>query len=117
MLCNVHLTRNLNMTNADSFHVKRHARRMRESDEYRSSYKQSVREVAQIDDLMQQLDAARVRLGMSKADLAREIGKNPQVVRRLFSAETRNPELKTIAAIANALGGRVRVEFPDAISQ
>ena len=60
-------------------------------------------------------DAARVRLGMSKADLAREIGKNPQVVRRLFSAETRNPELKTVAAIASALGGRVRVDFPDAV--
>jgi ribosome-binding protein aMBF1 (putative translation factor) len=103
------------MTTPRSFHQSRHERRMRESAEYRTAYEQSSREVAQIDELMQHLDAARVRLGMSKADLAREIGKNPQVVRRLFSAETRNPELKTVAAIASALGGRVRVDFPDAV--
>lgn len=97
-----------------SFHEKRHARRTRESAEYAAAYDKAAAEIAQVDDLIRQLDDAREKLGMSKAELAREIGKNPQVVRRLFSAETRNPELKTVAAIASALGGRVTVDFPGA---
>jgi ribosome-binding protein aMBF1 (putative translation factor) len=99
---------------ASSFHEKRHARRKRESAEYSHGYDQAAIEIAQVDELIRQLDEARERLGMSKAELAREIGKNPQVVRRLFSAEGRNPELKTVAAIASALGGRVTIDFPAA---
>jgi ribosome-binding protein aMBF1 (putative translation factor) len=102
---------------ASSFHEERHARRARESAEYAAAYDTAGAQIAQVDDLIRQLDDARVRLGMSKADLAREIGKNPQVVRRLFSAESRNPELKTVAAIASALGGRVTLDFPASIAK
>lgn len=45
---------------------------------------------------------------MTKAELARLIGRNPSTVRRLFTAEV-NPELKTVAAIAAALGARLEV--------
>ena len=102
---------------ANSFHEQRHAHRKRESAEYAAGYAKAVAEIAQVDDLIRHLDEARVTLGMSKADLAREIGKNPQVVRRLFSSESRNPELKTVAAIASALGGRVTVDFPASAAQ
>lgn len=45
---------------------------------------------------------------MTKAELARLIGRNPSTVRRLFTAEV-NPELKTVAAIASVLGARLEV--------
>jgi len=102
---------------ASAFHKERHARNLRDSAEYRKAYEQAAHEISQVDDLIRQLDEAREVRGMSKADLAREIGKNPQVVRRLFSAETRNPELKTVAAIANVLGGRVTIDFPSRVAQ
>ena len=51
--------------------------------------------------MIRQLDSMRERAGMSKADLARAIGKEPSAVRRLFTAAV-NPELKTVAAVADA---------------
>ncbi len=57
---------------------------------------------------MRQLDAPREASGISKAVLARLIGRNPSTVRRLFTAEV-NPELKTIAAIASVLGARLEI--------
>jgi ribosome-binding protein aMBF1 (putative translation factor) len=45
---------------------------------------------------------------MSKAELARAIGKEPSSVRRFFTANV-NPELKTVAALADVLGARVEV--------
>jgi transcriptional regulator with XRE-family HTH domain len=43
------------------------------------------------------------------AELARRIGKDPASVRRLFSAEV-NPELKTLAALADALDAEVTIQ-------
>ena len=43
---------------------------------------------------------------MTKAGLARAIGKNPAVIRRLLTASG-NPELKTFVALANALDADV----------
>ena len=45
---------------------------------------------------------------MSKAELARAIGKEPSSIRRFFTANV-NPELKTVAAVADVLGARVEV--------
>lgn len=45
---------------------------------------------------------------MSKAELARAVGKEPSSIRRFFTANV-NPELKTVAAVADALGARVEV--------
>jgi Helix-turn-helix. len=45
---------------------------------------------------------------MSKAELARAIGKAPSSLRRFFSADV-NPELKTVAAVADVLGAEVRI--------
>ncbi|MGH9190522.1 MAG: helix-turn-helix transcriptional regulator [Acidimicrobiales bacterium] len=61
-----------------------------------------------MDAIMRQLDSLRESSGVSKAELARLIGRNPSTVRRLFTAEV-NPELKTIAAIASALGARLEL--------
>jgi DNA-binding phage protein len=45
---------------------------------------------------------------MSKAELARTIHKNPAAVRRLLTASG-NPELRTVVAIAEALGAEVQI--------
>jgi ribosome-binding protein aMBF1 (putative translation factor) len=91
-----------------TYHDRRLARRLKEDPEFRAEFQRQRREIAQIDSIVRQLDELRERAGMSKAELARAIGKEPSSIRRLFTADV-NPELKTVAAIADALGAEVRV--------
>lgn len=91
-----------------SHHDRRLARRLAEDPEFRAEFERQQREIAQIDSVVRQLDELRERVGMSKAELARAIGKEPASIRRFFTADV-NPELKTVAAIANALGAKVEV--------
>ena len=91
-----------------SYHDRRLARRL-EDPEFRAEYERSQRAIAQIDAVMQMLDDLRQEAGKSKAQLAREIDKNPASVRRLFSSEV-NPELKTIVAMAEALDAELVVK-------
>ena len=90
-----------------SFHKRRLAEELKDP-EFRAEYKRARAEIAQIDQIMRQLDQLRVESGLSKAELARRIGKTPSTVRRLFTAKV-NPELKTIAAIATAVGAELQV--------
>lgn len=91
-----------------SYHDRELARLLREDPEFRAEYERQRREIEQIDSIVRQLDELRERAGMSKAELARAIGKAPSSVRRLFTAEV-NPELKTVAAVASVLGAEIRV--------
>lgn len=92
-----------------SYHVRRVARRLREDPEYRAEYERFGRQIEQIDRVVNALDDLREQASLSKAELARRIGKDPASVRRLFSAEV-NPELKTLAAIADALDAEVTIQ-------
>jgi hypothetical protein len=47
---------------------------------------------------------------VSKAELARRMGRNPASIRRLFTAEQARPELPLIISIANALDASVEVK-------
>jgi hypothetical protein len=85
-----------------SYHRRRHAKQMKDL-EYTRAYELARQQIEQVDAIMQQLDGLRTTAGMSKARLARAIGKDPAAVRRLFTAEV-NPELKTVAAMAAARG-------------
>jgi len=91
-----------------SLHERRRAERMRDP-EYREAYERSAREIEQTDEVIRALDALRVDLGMSKAELARRIDRNASSIRRLFTASRARPELPLVAAIADALGAEVRV--------
>lgn len=91
-----------------SYYDRRLAKRLAEDPEFRSEFERERRQIDQVDAVIRQLDVMRERAGMSKADLARAIGKEPSAVRRLFTAAV-NPELKTVAAIADALGARVEI--------
>ncbi|MBC6468622.1 helix-turn-helix domain-containing protein [Actinomadura alba] len=81
----------------------------------RDYVRESVR-IATVDSIINALDDARISEGMSKAELARAIGAEPAVVRRLFAAgnSTPNPTLGTLVDLAAAVGLRIRVEpLPD----
>ena len=94
------------MTNT-GYHRRRLDERL-EDPEFRIEYERTRRELAQVNTVMQSLDDMRVNAGLSKADLAREIGRNDAVVRRLFSAQV-NPELRTVAALAAALDAEIQI--------
>jgi transcriptional regulator with XRE-family HTH domain len=70
---------------------------------------ESIR-IATIDAVVGRLDEARDAAGLTKADLARAIGAEPSVVRRLFASGHVNPTLGTLAEVAAALGMRVALE-------
>jgi DNA-binding phage protein len=79
-----------------------------EDPQFRAAYEREGREIAVIDDIVNALDHLRAESGLSKADLAREIGKHPASVRRLLTAPG-NPELRTIVAIADVLDAEIKV--------
>lgn len=89
------------------YHRRRLATRLRDP-EFRPEYERAQAEIAQIDAVMHSLDRLREEAGFTKAELARQIGKDPASVRRLFTAQV-NPELKTIAALAQALGSEIQI--------
>lgn len=75
--------------------------------EFARAYASESIRIATIDALVNQLDARRENEGLSKAQLARAIGSDPAVVRRLLSASAVNPTLGTLAEVAAALGLKV----------
>ena len=87
---------------------RRLARRLREDAEFREEFERQQREIAAIDAIVHCLDELRAQHGLSKADLARAIDKNPAAVRRSLTASG-NPELRTVVAMAEALDAEVQI--------
>ena len=98
-----------------SLHERRRAERMRDP-EFRAAYEQAAGAIAQTDHIIRTLDEMPAELGISKAELARQIDRNASSIRRLFTAHQAKPELPLIAAIAEALGLRLALipEMPEA---
>jgi len=65
-------------------------------------------EIDQVDSVICQLDELRETAGLSKAELARHIGRDPSRIRRLFIAES-NPEPLLVVSIAEELRTDVHV--------
>lgn len=106
--CGPALTRNMCVTlrpmaerTKTSHHDRRLIRRLADP-EFRAAFERHKREIESIDAIVNQLDHLRESSGLSKADLARAIDKNPASVRRLLTAPA-NPELRTVVAMADAL--------------
>ena len=89
------------------YHDRRLAVRVRDP-EFRAAFERQEAEIAAVDAIVNELDGLRQRSGMTKAALARAIDKNPAVVRRLLTVSG-NPELRTVVAIAQALGAEVKI--------
>jgi DNA-binding phage protein len=71
--------------------------------EYRQAYEEARVRIGQIDSVIRALDARREKLDLTKSELARRAGVQPEAIRRLFSAEKPNPTLRTLVALAGAL--------------
>jgi DNA-binding phage protein len=91
-----------------SYHDQRLARRLQEDPEFRAEFERQSREIAAIDAIVHKLEALREAMGVSKAELARAVGKNPAAIRRLLTASG-NPELGTVVALADKLGAEVQL--------
>lgn len=89
-------------------HDRRLQRRLRESPEFRAEFERQQREIAAIDAVINTLDELRTERNLTKAELAREIGKNEASIRRLLTAPV-NPELRTVVALADALDADIRI--------
>lgn len=59
--------------------------------------------------ILRELDEARRRAGVSKAELARLADTQPASVRRLLSGNGQNPQISTVARLAEVLGHEIRV--------
>lgn len=71
---------------------------------FASAYKEARTVIDSTDALIHALDQARLLVGVSKADLARQMEARPEIVRRLFTASDANPTLATVLKLAEALG-------------
>jgi DNA-binding phage protein len=90
------------------YHDRRLARRLEEDPEFRAEFERQSAEIAMIDTIVHQLEALRKETGVTKAQLARAVGKNPAAIRRLLTASG-NPELRTVVALASELGAEVQL--------
>jgi transcriptional regulator with XRE-family HTH domain len=78
-----------------------------EDPEFRREFFLERLRISTIDDLIGNLDEAREGLELSKADIARAVGAQGSVVRRIFSSDDASPTLATITELAAAVGMRV----------
>lgn len=96
------------MATVDTSFYKRYLEENLQDAEFQREYESARKQIAQINAVMRSLDSLRAQTGISKAELARRIGKQPAALRRLFSSAS-NPELATIAAMAIALDAEIRI--------
>jgi DNA-binding phage protein len=71
---------------------------------FASAYTEARTIIDSTDAAIRALDNARLLVGVSKAELARQIQARPEIVRRLFTADESNPTLATVLKLAEALG-------------
>lgn len=81
-----------------------------EDPEFLREYVVESMRIATIDQVVNAIDDAREAAGLSKAELARAIQKEPATIRRLLTSDNSNPTLGTLAEVAAALGLRITVE-------
>ncbi len=83
--------------------AERYLAGLKKDPEFAGAYDEAVRRIRAVDNLVRALEAARVEQGLTKAELARRAGMQPEAVRRLFSVDRPNPTAVTLAALANVL--------------
>ncbi len=88
--------------------AERYLARRLEDPDYRQAYEAARERIEQIDSVIRAFDARREELHLTKAELARRAEVKPEAVRRLFSAESPNPTLATLVALAGALDLEIR---------
>ncbi|HUB41202.1 MAG TPA: helix-turn-helix transcriptional regulator [Streptosporangiaceae bacterium] len=82
------------------------------SPEYRAALEAARSRIAAVDGVVRALDERRRVLGLSKAELARQAGMRPEVVRRLLGAGRANPTLATVISLARVMSLDVTISGP-----
>jgi hypothetical protein len=77
--------------------------RSQKSSEYRHEVAVARARISATDTLIRALEARRLELGLSKAELARRADMRPEFVRRLLGSGSSNPTLSTVVSLAVAL--------------
>lgn len=85
------------------------AQELEDPEQLRLFLLESIR-ISTLDSLINQLDEARSKGGISKAEVARRLGSEPANIRRLFSRGNDNPTLSTLTEVAATLGMRISLE-------
>jgi len=80
-------------------HSERRAMQVRDP-EFARAYKRARREIDQVDALIRRLDELRAAAGLPKAELARLTGRNPSVIRRLFTTKASEERFDVFAHVA-----------------
>jgi DNA-binding phage protein len=86
--------------------------RATDSPEYRDALEAARSRITGVDGVVRALDERRKILGLSKAELARQAGMRPEVVRRLLGAGPANPTLTTVISLASAMSLDVNISGP-----
>lgn len=95
-------------TGAERYFEARAAR----SPEYREALDTARARIAAVDGVVRALDERRIDLGLSKAELARQAGMRPEVVRRILGAGPANPTLSTVISLASAMSMDITISGP-----
>jgi ribosome-binding protein aMBF1 (putative translation factor) len=82
------------------------------SREYRQALDVARARIAAVDSVVRALDERRKDLGLSKAELARQAGMRPEVVRRILGAGPANPTLSTVISLARAMSMDITISVP-----
>ncbi len=90
--------------------AKRYFSRQSENSEYRAEYARAKAEIDFIDSVVREIESRRSHLGLSEAELAQRAGVPARSVRGLLVARRSALRLRTVAAVAAALGIAVRVD-------
>jgi DNA-binding phage protein len=89
------------------YHRRRLAGRL-EDPKFRAEFERAGREIAATDGLIRRVDELRQQANVTKAGLARAIGKDPASIRRLFTSEA-NPTIRTFVAMLDVLGAELTI--------
>lgn len=85
----------------------RYVDEQKKSPTFAAEYERVGAEILAVDDLIRLIDAERVDLGMSKADLARKVSTTPAAMRRLLTSGEANPTITTVLDVLAAVGMRL----------
>lgn len=83
-----------------------------QSPSFAAEYERVGTEIDAVDSLIRAVDAARLDLGMTKADLARKVSSSPEAIRRLLTSGDANPTFRTVLEVLGAVGLRLSVAKP-----
>ena len=63
--------------------------------------------------IAEQFEAARIRIGLTKSELAKRVGTSRPQIDRVLDPESQNVTIETLKKVAQAMGKRLHIELTD----